>query len=53
MGFSRQKYWGGLPFISPGDLPNLEIKTASPVLAGIFFYQSHQGSLYRILENSK
>ena len=22
MGFSRQKYWSGLPFPSPGDLPN-------------------------------
>ena len=22
MGFSRQEYWGGLPFLSPGDLPN-------------------------------
>ena len=22
MGFSRQEYWGGLPFPSPGDLPN-------------------------------
>ena len=22
MGFSRQKYWNGLPFLSPGDLPN-------------------------------
>ena len=22
MGFSRQEYWGRLPFLSPGDLPN-------------------------------
>ena len=22
MGFSRQEYWSGLPFPSPGDLPN-------------------------------
>ena len=22
MGFSRQKYWSGLPFLSPGDLPD-------------------------------
>ena len=22
MGFSRQEYWSGLPFLSPGDLPN-------------------------------
>ena len=34
---SRQEYWSGLPFPSPGDLPNLAIKTASlasPALAG-------------------
>ena len=24
MGFSRQEYWSGLPFPSPGDLPNPE-----------------------------
>ena len=32
MGFSRQEYWSGLPFPSPGDLPDLEIKSGSPVL---------------------
>ena len=32
MGFSRQKYWSGLPFPSPGDLPNPGIKTGSPAL---------------------
>ena len=26
MGFPRQEYWSGLPFPSPGDLPNSEIK---------------------------
>ena len=26
MGFSRQEYWSGLPFPSPGDLPNPEIE---------------------------
>ena len=31
MGFSRQEDWGGLPFPSPGDLPNPEIKPRSPV----------------------
>ena len=30
MGFSRQEYWSGLPFPSPGDLPNPRIKPASP-----------------------
>ena len=32
MGFSRQEYWGGLPFPSPGDLPNPGIKPGSPAL---------------------
>ena len=30
MGFSRQKYWSGLPFSSPGDLPNTEIEHGFP-----------------------
>ena len=37
MGFSRQEYWSGLPFPSPGDLPDPGIEPASPVLAGGFF----------------
>ena len=32
MGFSRQEYWSGLPFPSPGDLPNPGIEPASPAL---------------------
>ena len=32
MGFSRQEYWSGLPFPSPGDLPKPGIKSRSPVL---------------------
>ena len=32
MGFSRQAYWSGLPFPSPGDLPNPGIEPRSPVL---------------------
>ena len=30
MGFSGQEYWSGLPFPSPGDLPNLGIESGSP-----------------------
>ena len=30
MGFSRQEYWSGLPFPSPGDLPNTGIEPGSP-----------------------
>ena len=32
MGFSRQQYWSGLPFPSPGDLPNSGIEPGSPAL---------------------
>ena len=32
MGFSRQEYWSGLPFPSPGDLPNPGIEAGSPTL---------------------
>ena len=32
MGFSRQEYWSGLPFPSPGDLPNSGIEPRSPAL---------------------
>ena len=43
MGFSRQEYWSGLPFPSPGDLPNTGMKPASLMfltLAGRFFTTS-------------
>ena len=32
MGFSRQEYWSGLPFPSPGDLPDPGIEPGSPTL---------------------
>ena len=32
MGFSKQEYWSGLPFPSPGDLPNPGIEPRSPTL---------------------
>jgi len=48
MGFSRQEYWSGLPFPSPGDLPIPGIEPGSPALAGtgrrILYLLSHQGS---------
>ena len=43
MGFSRQKYWSGLPFPPPGNLPDpgMEPRSpASPGLAGRFFTTS-------------
>ena len=41
--FSRQEYWSGLPFPSPGDFPNPGIEPSSltsPALAGGFFTTS-------------
>ena len=32
IGVSRQENWSGLPFLSPGDLPNLGIEPGSPAL---------------------
>ena len=32
MGFSREEYWSGLPFPSPGELPNPGIEPGSPAL---------------------
>jgi len=37
MGFCRQEHRSGLPFSSPGDLPNPGIKPVSPALAGRFY----------------
>jgi len=44
MGFPRQEYGSGLPFPSPGDLPDPGTKLASPALAGGFFITYPQGS---------
>ena len=35
MGFSREEYWSGLPFPSPGDLPNPGIEPRSPALQAV------------------
>ena len=44
MEFPRQEYWRGLPFPSPGDLPNPGIKPEFPVLQTDSLLLSHQGS---------
>ena len=53
MGFSRQEYWSGLPFPSPGDLPDPGIE--SPALAGRwgFFVFCLTASATYILESTK
>ena len=56
MGFFWQEYWSGLPFPSPGDLPNPEIEPVSPAslaLAGRFFFNHYATweSLYLTIVN--
>ena len=48
MGFSRQEYWSGLPFSSPGDLPNPGTEPVSPASSALqadSLPLSHWGSL--------
>ena len=35
MEFSKQEYWSGLPFPTPGDLPDTGIEKASPEYPGL------------------
>ena len=44
MGFSRQEYWSGLTFPSPGDLPNPGIEPESPASQADSLPLNHQGS---------
>ena len=44
MGFPRQEYWSGLPFPSPGDLPNPGIESMSPAWQVDSSPPSHVGS---------
>ena len=49
VGFPRQEYWNGLPFPSPGDLPDPGIEPASPVSPEFQVDSSpliHQGSFW-------
>ena len=50
MGFSRQEYWNGLPFSSPGGLPDPRIESKFPALAGEFFTTEPPGKP-RCLQN--
>ena len=45
MGFSRQEYWSGLPFPSPGDLPDPGWNPGLPHCRQTLCRLSHQGSL--------
>ena len=51
MGFSRQEYWSGLPFPSPGDLPNPGIVPTSPELQTFLTTQATREALVFCLPN--
>ena len=46
--FLREGYWSGLPFPSPGDLPNPGIKLTSPALAGGFLTTEPPGKSHSV-----
>ena len=47
MGFSRQEYWSGLPFPSPGDLPDPGIEPRSPALEADALTSEPPGKSYK------
>ena len=51
MGFSRQEYWSGLLFPSPGDLPNPGIEPGSPTLWADALPSEPPGKLKPILDH--
>ena len=52
MGFSRQEYWSGLPFPSPGDFPNPGIELGSPTLEADVLTSEPPGKLPNICISS-
>ena len=56
MGFSRQRYWRGVPFPTPGDLPDPGIQPVSPATPAVarrFFTTSTTWEALRILGPSQ
>ena len=51
MGFSRQEYWSGLLFPSPGDLPDPEIEPAFPALQAEALPSEPPGSMGKEIKN--
>ena len=52
LGFPRQKHWSGLPFPSPGDLPDPGTEPVSPALEVDSLPLGHQGSLVFCLDKT-
>ena len=53
VGFSRQEYWSGLPFPSPGVLPNPGIEPRSPALQADALTSEPPGILLKIVSYYK
>ena len=51
MGFFRQEYWSGLPFPSPGDLPDPGIKPRSPALEADALTSEPPGKRLSLIRN--
>ena len=49
MGFSRQEYWSGLPFPSPGDLPDPGTEPMSPALQADALTSEPPGKLLNLM----
>ena len=52
MGFLRQEFWSGLPFPSPGDLPDPGIKQGAPTLVGRFLITEPLGKAKNLIKYS-
>ena len=52
LGFSRQECWSGLPFLSPGDLPNPGVKPRSPALQAESLLSEPPGKPEYIMRNT-
>ena len=50
IGFSQQEYWSGLPFPSPGDLPDPEVELGSPALQEDSLLTEPQGKPFMHME---
>ena len=53
MGFSREEYWSGLPFPSPGDLPDPGIEPTSPALQADALPSEPPGILVSYVQKSE
>ena len=52
MELSRQEHWSGLPFPTPGDLPEPGTEHRSPALQADFYCLSHQGNPQAIIKST-